>query len=191
MSTFDAISRFFETEYPLNQAGLAELFGAFSIQRLPKGTLLLTGDEPDQYLRFLNRGIVREFYSTGDRESNLTFYLEPQFISDFSAFMHQRDTHKFQESLTEVEQLSIGRTQFFELLERYQCGKAFIHQTFAELLAKQEDRAYERMTKKPEELYQILLEKRPNWLREIPQYHIASYLNITPETLSRLRKRIS
>jgi hypothetical protein len=42
-----------------------------------------------------------------------------------------------------------------------------------------------------EENYNELIQDKPNWLQQIPQYHIASYLGVTPETLSRIRRRIS
>ena len=50
---------------------------------------------------------------------------------------------------------------------------------------------FNRVTKTPDELYKELFIYKPEWLQLIPQYHIASYLNITPETLSRIRKRTS
>ena len=60
-----------------------------------------------------------------------------------------------------------------------------------ELLKQKEMLEYNRITKTPDDLYKDLLVYKPHWLQNIPQYHIASYLTITPETLSRIRKRIS
>lgn len=50
---------------------------------------------------------------------------------------------------------------------------------------------YNSITKTPDELYKELLIYKQEWLQSIPQYHIASYLNISPETVSDIRKRIS
>ena len=63
--------------------------------------------------------------------------------------------------------------------------------SFQKLLKHKELLEYNRITKTPEELYKELFIYKPSWLEKIPQYHIASYLNISPETLSRIRKRIS
>ena len=54
--------------------------------------------------------------------------------------------------------------------------------SFRKLLRHKELLEYNRITKTPEELYKELFIYKPNWLEKIPQYHLASYLNITPET---------
>jgi hypothetical protein len=66
-----------------------------------------------------------------------------------------------------------------------------VESSFHKLLKQKEMLEYNRITKTPDELYKELLIYKQEWLQSIPQYHIASYLNITPETLSRIRKRIS
>ena len=76
-------------------------------------------------------------------------------------------------------------------LEKYPCGKTFICNTFQKLLVQKDMEAYHACTKTPEELYLYIMQYKNTWLQNIPQYHIASYLGITPETLSRIRKRIS
>ncbi len=185
------IALFFETDFPLNREGVGELIASFSVRAYPKNTHLLNEREYETKLRFVNKGIVREFYRTDKKEINLNFYNTPQFITDFSAFMHDSRTKKNQETLTEVQVLELGKEKFGELLEKYSCGKQFIELTFQNILRNKETFEYNRMTKEPEELYHELRVYRPDWLQEIPQYHIASYLGITPETLSRIRKRIS
>lgn len=188
---FYEISQFFETEYPLNQHGLEELFSLFEVKTFPKNTLLLEANTHETHLRFLNRGIVREYYATAEKETNINFYTKPQFISDLSAFNNATSTKKNQESLSEAELLVIDKHSFTALLEKYECGKSFIELSFQKLLKHKELLEFNRITKSPETLYQELLIYKPDWLQHIPQYHIASYLNITPETLSRIRKRIS
>lgn len=185
------ISSFFETEYPLNKNGLKELLDLFSIKKIKRNTKILTADKEEKQLRFLNKGIVREFYSSKDKETNINFYTEPQFITDLSSFIYDLNTKKHQEALTDVELLSIDKNSFRQILKKYECGKSFIDLSFQKLLKQKELFEYNRVTKSSEELYNELLIYKPNWLLTIPQYHIASFLNITPETLSRIRKRIS
>lgn len=185
------ISSFFETEYPLNKDGLRKLLSLFKLEKVKKGTQILNSGTEEKKLRFLNKGVVREYYSTSDKETNINFYTEPQFITDLSSFNSNSKTKKYQEALTDVELLAIDKSSFRKLLNEYDCGKSFIDLSFQRLLRNKELFEYNRITKSPEELYNELFIYRPNWLEKIPQYHIASYLNITPETLSRIRKRIS
>lgn len=191
MNNFAEISKFFKSEYSLNQDGLEELFSLFEIKKHKKGSLLIKAQTKEKQLRFLNKGIVREYYSNQEKEVNINFYVKPQFISDLLTFSQNSNTNKNQECLSSVEVLSIERKPFFDLLEKYQCGKSFVEASFQKLLKQKEMLEFNRITKTPEELYKELFIYKPEWLQSIPQYHIASYLNITPETLSRIRKRIS
>jgi CRP-like cAMP-binding protein len=191
MSSLREIALFFETEHPLNQEGLQELFASFSVRTYAKGTQLLQENDQESTLRFLNSGSIREYYATEAKETNINFYTKPQFITDLLAFTNDLPTRKFQECLTEVELLVIDKTIFRAHLEKYTCGKEFVKDAFQKLFKQRELFEYNRITKTAEELYKELLIYKPMWLQKIPQYHIASYLNITPETLSRIRKRIS
>ena len=191
MADFNEISKFFETEFPLNQEGLEELFSLFTVQIHKKGSLLIQAQTVEKQLRFLNKGVVREYYSNEEKEININFYVKPQFISDLLMFSQNSKTNKNQECLSSVEVLCIDRQPFFDLLERYQCGKSFVEASFQKLLKEKGKQEFYRITKTPEELYKDLFIYKPQWLQTIPQYHIASYLNITPETLSRIRKRTS
>ncbi|SEC39018.1 cAMP-binding domain of CRP or a regulatory subunit of cAMP-dependent protein kinases [Tenacibaculum sp. MAR_2009_124] len=191
MNNLHEVSNFFKTSYPLNEHGLEELFGLFKTEFFKRGDLLLKSNTKEKKLRFLNSGTVREFYADKDRETNINFYIKPQFISDLLAFNNNTITNKNQECLTAVEILSIERNSYFKILEKHECGKSFVTASFQKLLHQKEIIEFNRVTKSPEDLYKDLFKNKPQWLKGIPQYHIASYLNITPETLSRIRKRIS
>ncbi len=185
------IRNFFDTTYPLHQDGLNELLSLFKVKTVAKGTQLLASGVVEGQLRFLNHGVIREYYAVPDKEININFYTKPQFINDLSSFIHNSPTKKYQESLTSIELLVIDKSVFHQLLEKYQCGKSFIDLSFQKILKQKELLEYNRITKTADELYQELLIYKPHWLEKVPQYHIASYLEITPETLSRIRKRIS
>ena len=191
MNEFKEISNFFETEYPLNQDGLRELLLLFKKETVKKGTLILKTDTEEKQLRFLNSGVIREYFATSEKETNINFYTKPQFITDLSSFNNDLKTKKNQEALTDVTLLVVDKNAFRELLKKYECGKSFIDLSFQKLLKHKELLEYNRITKTADELYKELFIYKPTWLEKIPQYHIASYLNISPETLSRIRKRIS
>jgi CRP-like cAMP-binding protein len=187
----DKLYSFFKTDFPLNKDGLDELISSFKTENFKRNTILIESGKVENNLRFLVSGIVREYYAKDEKETNINFYTFPQFINDFSSFNFSKKTNRFQECLTPVVIKYLDKKSFQRLLEKYQCGKSFIEQTFQRLLEQKEQFEFERITKSPDELYKSILELNSDWLIHIPQYHIASFMGITPETLSRIRKRIS
>ena len=73
------ISTFFTTEYPLNKEGLNELLSLFKLQLFEKGNQLMSANEKEKQLRFLNKGIVRAYYATLEKETNIDFFTKPEF----------------------------------------------------------------------------------------------------------------
>jgi CRP-like cAMP-binding protein len=182
---------FFKNDYPLNKDGLDEFVAGFKLLTFKKKQIILSEGKPENELRFLNKGIIREYLTKKNKETNIYFYTSPQFITDFSSLINNTNTKKYQETLCEVELYSMERKTLYDLLDKYPCGKSFIDLTFRRILEQKELFEYNRITKSPAELYKELLIYKPDWLGNIPQYHIASYLGVTPETLSRIRKKIS
>ena len=120
---------------------------------------------------------------------NTQFYLEHEFITDFNLLINRGERRKFQECLSPVTLRVLDRDVFFQFMEKYQCGKELVHEIFRRHIERNEADAYKHFSLTPDELYLDLLERKPRWLQSIPLYHIATYLRMTPETLSRIRKR--
>jgi len=190
MDKLDKLYNFFETDYPLNKEGLDEMILSFKTLSFKKGNLLIKEGDYENQLRFIVSGVVREYYSSKDKDININFYTSAQFITDFNALNKSVQTRKYQECLSNVEIMVLDKEIFLRLLDKYPCGKSFIELTFLSLLEKNELFEYNRLTKQPEDLYKIILKDHSDWFQNVPQYHIASFLGITPETLSRIRKRI-
>ena len=110
------LANFFKTNHPLNKDGLEETFRAFRHLSVKKGELLLRSGEYARQLVFLTQGVVREYYSTPEKEININFYDSPQFITDFSAFIDGKITRKNQEALSEVKLSVIDKLVFQQLL---------------------------------------------------------------------------
>lgn len=190
MKSTDKLYDFFDTDFPLNREGVKELINSFDSCEYQKGDFLLQNGNREKQLRFLISGVVREFYALNDKETNINFYTSPQFVNDFTSFSNNVISRKNQDCVTDVEILVLDKLVFSQLLEKYPCGKSFIDITFQRLLESKEEFEYNRLTKQPEDLYKIILKDHPDWLQLVPQYHIASFLGVTPETLSRIRKRM-
>ncbi len=186
----DKLSLFFSAEFPFNKEGLEEFIGTFKTKQYKKGDFILKNGETEKELHFLDIGIVREFYAVNDKEKNINFYIGTEFITDFISFANATPTKRYQECLTDVELRILSKQSFLDFTNKYNCGKLFIETIFQRLVAKKENDEFNHCVKSAEELYLDIMKNQPGWLKQIPQYHIASYLGIKPETLSRIRKRI-
>ncbi len=191
MTETDKLSLFFSNEFPFNKEGLAEFVNTFVKKSFKKGEIILKNEYTENELRFLDKGIIREYYATNDKEKNINFYTDLGFITDFSSFTNSITTKKCQECLTDVDLRVLSKEKFLNFTNQYNCGKLFIETIFQRIVVNKENEEFNHFVKTAEELYLDIMKTKPNWLLHIPQYHIASYLGITPETLSRIRKRIS
>jgi CRP-like cAMP-binding protein len=186
----DNLIQFFSNEFPFNTDGLAQFVQSFERITYKKDTLLLEIGEPERFLRFLDEGIVREYYAHDGKEKNIDFFVQAEFITDFNAFVTEKPSRKYQECLTNVSVRILSKEKFMSFLAQYSCGKLFIDEIFQRIIAKKEKQEFQQFLNTAEENYLELLRHKSAWLQKIPQYHIASYLGITAETLSRIRKRI-
>jgi CRP-like cAMP-binding protein len=191
MTETDKLFLFFSNEFPFNKEGLAEFVNTFVKKSYKKGSVILENGKTENELRFLDNGIIREYYATNDKEKNINFYTEPIFITDFSSFTNSTSTKKYQEALSDVDLRVLSKDKFLEFTNQYNCGKLFIETIFQRIVVNKENEEFNHFVNTAEALYLDIMKTKPNWLLHIPQYHIASYLGITPETLSRIRKRIS
>ncbi len=187
----DKLFHFFQSKFPFNTEGLEDFIASFHLKTYRKGTIICHANSQETNLRFLDKGMIREYYAYQDRERNITFYTEPEFITDFNALTQNIPTKKYQECLTDVQISVLSKDKFEDFLQNYPCGKSFIDTIFKKIIAQKAEEEFKNFCLSPDELYLDLLQNQPNWLQQIPQYHLASYLGITPETLSRIRKRIT
>lgn len=190
MNGENKIFQFFAKNFPFNKEGLNELINSFEEESYEKGDILLRPDSVERKLKFIKNGFIREFYTTNTKEVNINFYEPDEFATDFSSFFESKKTEKWQQCLTNVSVLTISKNRLDELLVKYSCARSIIQTTFQKILSQKEAIEHKKITKSTEEQYKEIQLKKPNWLKHIPQYHVASYLNVTPETLSRIRKRI-
>ncbi len=178
-------------DLPTNQDQFNALFASFPTKTLAKGSIILNPQIVERHVKYLISGIVREFYVTDKKELNLDFYEADEFITDCVSLQQAIASKKWQECITEVKIKMIPQAQFEAITSKYQATDAAHRAVFLGLLSQRETRELSRLTKDPEALYKELLETKPSWIQNIPQYHIASYLGVSPETLSRIRRRIS
>ena len=155
-----------------------------------KANLLAQG-EVCKNIYFVTKGFFRMFYvDLEGNEINNRFTEENNFMVDFQSFLTQKPSNYYWQAMQDSQVLAFP---FTEVQELYASSAAW--QKLGRLVT---ERVYLQLNERvemlqfmsPEQRYKYLLDTRPELFNQISQYHLASYLGIKPESLSRLRKRL-
>ena len=146
----------------------------------------------NQYLKkigFICRGILRIFYlDDNGNEWNKHFLTKNDFVAE-SINPYKKSITNIQ-ALNNTEIIYLDFNKFKELSEKHSSLKTFMQKLTYNYLEQKEKREINFMSNTSIENYKLFKEKYPNLENEISQYHIASYLSITPTQLSRIRKKM-
>lgn len=180
----------------LNQFGivsedmLAHAKSIFQINELKKGDYFIREGEYANEIAFLENGVVRAFY-TGcqGKEYNKTFFVGPAIIGSYAALISKEKNRLPQQALTDC---IIWRARFdtIERLSENNYEIERLRRKIAEqFFVQNEKKQLEMALLEAKERYLIFNAEHPGVEDLIPQYHIASYLSISPTQLSRIRQK--
>lgn len=86
-------------EFPFNREGLQCFINSFETKLFKKDSLILENGNSERQLRFLDEGIVREFYAHDGKEKNTDFFTKPGFVTDFYSFITDKPSKKTSNAL--------------------------------------------------------------------------------------------
>lgn len=188
--SIQALRNYIHTLYPVSDTTWEKMRVLFGEVYLRKGDLFIGDGEMATHIGFLDSGIMRAFYRTDNgTEYNKHFFVPYCFIGGYSSLVTGRPNQIIQEALSDCH---IYSAPFEQLTALYDSCPDFERATrrLAELFfAQKEQREIDIVLLDAEQRYIILQKQFPKLEQQIPQYHIASYLGVTPTQLSRIRKK--
>lgn len=156
----------------------------------PKKTIITAHNQVEDFLYFLNKGIVEVGFKKGKDERIIDFVFPGQFFSSYSSFLTRKVKGVYLACLTPCEVEAIPHRSVQEAyrvsLQANQFGRILTENAYLQRLRREKD----FLLKSAEERYLDLSKKRPEVIKLIPGSRIAKYLGIHPESLSRIRKSI-
>ena len=171
----------------------AEAFNSFtsSLQdgSCLKGKHLLRSMNVCDSIFFLDTGIIREYITTKDKEYNIWFSFEGDIACDMQSMLSNSRSNINIECLTDVTYRSIKRKAIIELASRNHTIETVYRKLLEASLVKIENRSIRMQTLDAKSHYQYLLLHHPRFISDISLTHLASYLGITKESLSRIRRQ--
>jgi CRP/FNR family transcriptional regulator, anaerobic regulatory protein len=163
----------------------------FTYRQLKKGDFLTRSGEICRQVSFINKGLIRFFYDVDGKEISTGFVPENEYVAEYASFLVQQPAHSNLDALEESEIINLS---YDDIQMLYQTNPVFqifgrkIAEMLFILLVSQNTTL---LTLPPEARYQVLIDYQPYVIQRVPQYMIASYIGITPEHLSRIRKKMS
>lgn len=140
-------------------------------------------------LAFIQRGLVRRYVREGACEVNTGFLREGSFANAFTSFTRQQPSAVALQALEDTRLLTLSHEAMQALSREHPCWQQFALGAAAFKLEQQVEREAALLACSAAERYRRLTEAWPAIELRVPLYHIASYLGIAPETLSRLRRQ--
>jgi len=154
-----------------------------------KGEFLTRPDEIENHVIFVNKGLLRIFYYHEEKTHTARFFREGTFASCYESFLKRQPSDQGIDVLEDSEVLLIKYDDLQYLYQNYpiyeRLGRLVAEDLFVYICEK-----HKKMHQTPDEKYLDFMRTQGDLIQRVPLYLIASFMSITPETLSRIRKRM-
>ncbi|WP_370479709.1 Crp/Fnr family transcriptional regulator [Tamlana flava] len=167
-----------------------ELQSISVFRRIPSGTQIVKLHEVPTKVYLIVSGVVRCYLCTeSGKEFNKSFYIATAFMGSLTALVKRTPSAFVFESITDIEAFEIDYYKLMELHKRSNALKTLYSRVLEKVYMQYEKRLVDLISLDATGRYLELRKQNPNIDDLISQYHIASYLGITPVQLSRIRKK--
>ncbi len=184
---YDQILKFFSRFSIVSPKDISRLFPYFEVRHFKKKSIILAEGEVDQYLNFVVKGLVRKYIVAGKKETTLQLATEGHLIQSEGSFHLQVPTQVVLESLEDSVVLSMHYDHVQYALKHIDGAEELGLRLVTYMFLKKDARYYMQLKKSTRERFLDYVEEHPHMLQRVPQKILASYLNIKPETFSRLK----
>jgi len=182
---------YFSKISPLSQEESEGIAQSMRTKSYKKGDFILKEGQTSINTYFVLQGCIREYILIDGEEKTTNFFTEEQWAISLNGFTPQNPA-KHNWVCAEDTTVVVGDEQqaqdLFKRFPRFETiSRAIMEAAFAE----QKESLASYYTDSPEQRYLKLIRSRPGLVQRVPQYHLASYIGVKPESLSRIRKRIA
>ena len=178
---------------PLSPQALKRYFSACQYTHIAKGTTLYAIGEIPSSFAFIHKGLMRAYLIDEEgNEFNKNFFAEGRFPGSMSALLNNETSFLAIEALEDSEIIIIDFKQFrFKLFADNELMAFHINYLEQHWLLEKEPKEIGYLQHAAKQRYLMFLDKYESILSRLPQYHIASYLGVTPTQLSRVKKDLN
>jgi CRP-like cAMP-binding protein len=183
----DEVLKFFARFAPLSAEEIKWLVPFFELRSFKKKEIILQQGETEQYLNLVLKGLVRKYIVAGKKETTLQLATERHLIQSEGSFHLQQPSEVVIESLEDTLLLSMRHDHVQYALDNIPGAEEIGLRLITYMFLKKNSRYYLQLKKSTRERFLDYVSQHPHMLQRVPQKILASYLNIKPETFSRLK----
>jgi CRP-like cAMP-binding protein len=187
-SGLDAVLKYFQSFMPeLTSKDLVMLLQYCEFRKFPAKTKIVREGEIDNYLNMVAKGLVRKYIVVNKTEQTLQLATEGHVVNSELSFLTGNPSVMVLETLEPTVLVSLRQDKMEEALEKFEHGERLGRMILTAMYIKKDERRYARASKTVRERFLDYMAHHPHMLQRIPQKYLASYLNIKPETFSRMK----
>jgi len=191
MHSKQLIRKYLEVFCPMSDSDW-EFFASKLIRhQFPKKSILLEVGQVEGYLSFVEKGFVRFVFPNDLEGDTFGFVFEREFLCAYDSFVTQTKSDYLVEALAEVVLWRIRFTDLQLVYENTVVGNMLGRRVAEALYVSKIKREKSLLIDTAAQRYHKLFLEKPIWVKQIPLKYLASYIGITPQALSRIRRRIS
>lgn len=185
---FEAITASIQSFGNFSEEQLSIIRERLKQRDVKKDEFLVKEGQVCQTFYFINQGNFRHYtVQENGEESTMNLFIKNEWVFEYKSFVTQQPSENFIQAVSDSNIFTLSANDFHALVKFsdafFRLGRIF------EQAIQNQDYQHNRLS--PEQKYERLLATKPELLHHFPLKHIASYLGMTPETLSRIRKKIS
>ena len=181
---------YFQRIMPISQEEIEAIVETMTIKQYKKGTVLLKEGQISTEVYFVLDGCVRQYYLVDGEEKTNNFFTEEQWVISMNSFSQNKPSNHYLDCCLESSLVVGNREKEENLYKRFPKLETVSRKEMEKVFAEQQEMLSSYTTDTAEQRYLKLLKSRPDLFQKIPQYQIASYVGVKPESLSRIRKRL-
>ena len=163
----------------------------FSLRKeivMPRGAFLKTPDTKDTHIYLVKEGSLKIGFFTENEDKILRFGYENDVITALDSFITEQKSKLYIQAIKKCRLAVVSKSDFMAFAQKSSENLWIYTKILEKLLVDQLEREQDLFLSSPRERYQRILKRNPQLFQQIPHRHIAVYLGMTEETLSRLKK---
>src|SRR5882757_10097259 len=172
---------------PLTKAEFSVFLPYIEIREFEKKVKVIREGEVERYLNIIARGLVRKYLPIRDKEVIIQLATEGHIVHSELSFHYRTPSGSVVETIEPTVFLSISYDSLQQLYDKFPKAERLGRLIISDLFIKKDLRYFDQLRKSTRERFLDYIRTHPQMLQRVPQKYIASYLNIKPETFSRLK----